>query len=131
MSGRPEEDEKAAAPGYTVAGADGQGNGISPTPTLQHHLTQTTSNAAPISESASTEVGDATNEKREYMDETGFTDKGKGARFRDDRFEDRGIHEVDDEGNKKKKVRVVMEQKTGKELIAEIEDGGTYTTPRW
>lgn len=47
----------------------------------------------------------------------------------DSGYEDRGEHEVDDEG-KKKRVKVVLEKRTGKELVKEI-GTGPYTIPRW
>lgn len=47
----------------------------------------------------------------------------------DSGYEDRGEHEVDDDG-KKKKVKVVLEKRTGKELVTEIGQG-PYTQPRW
>lgn len=47
----------------------------------------------------------------------------------DSGYEDRGEHEVDDLG-KKKRVKVVLEKKTGKELVKEI-GSGPYTVPRW
>lgn len=46
-----------------------------------------------------------------------------------DAYEDRGELEIEEEGTKRK-VRVVMEQKSGKELITEL-SGGPYTQPRW
>lgn len=42
----------------------------------------------------------------------------------------RGVQEIEDEDGKKKKVKVVLEQKTGRELIRESH-GGPYTQPRW
>lgn len=44
-------------------------------------------------------------------------------------YEDRGEHEVDDDG-KVKRVKVVLEKRSGKELVTEIGQG-PYTIPRW
>jgi hypothetical protein len=44
-------------------------------------------------------------------------------------FEDKGLIEVDDEG-RKRTMRVVLEQKSGRELLKEV-SGGKYTIPRW
>ena len=44
-------------------------------------------------------------------------------------YEEKGVIEIEDEG-KKKQVRVVLEQKSGKEMIKEL-GGGPYTQPRW
>ena len=110
---------------------------VSPTPTMHAQARIESHPSATVSESASTEVADTNgsggDEKKGYAD-TVYDEKadlkGKGPGFKDDRFEDRGIHELDDEGQTKR-VRLVMEQRTGKELIAGIEDDGQYTTPRW
>lgn len=44
-------------------------------------------------------------------------------------YEQRGITELEDDG-KMRKVRVVLEKKTGKELLQDVTDG-TYTVPKW
>ena len=44
-------------------------------------------------------------------------------------YENKGLIEVED-GGQKRKMRVVLEQKSGKELLKEV-SGGTYTMPRW
>ncbi|ORX38364.1 P-loop containing nucleoside triphosphate hydrolase protein [Kockovaella imperatae] len=108
------------------------GTQLSPTPTVYPPASNSYMTSIPpaTSDSASTEVDDPVGEKRDYLDEK-IDFKGKGLRYKDDRFEDRGILEVEDEKNQKKKVRVVMEQKSGRELIAEVEENGNYTVPRW
>ena len=105
---------------------------LSPTSTLQPQAPGSDQSRT-RSEAASTDVDITELEKKrsptedEFDEKAGF--KGKSKQLADGRFEDRGIHEVEDEGEMKQ-VRVVMEQKSGKELIAEM-SGGPYTTPRW
>ena len=47
----------------------------------------------------------------------------------DDKFEKRGTAEVEDEGMKRR-VQIVLEKKTGKEILRDL-GGGAYTQPRW
>lgn len=61
------------------------------------------------------------NEKHSPSSDSASSDSG---------YEDRGEHEVDDDDGKKKRVKVVLEKKTGKELVKEIGQG-PYTIPRW
>lgn len=66
-------------------------------------------------------------------------DKSRRSRVEDDRddsseegdkgYDDKGVIEVEEDG-KKRKVRVVLEHKSGKELLKEVA-GGEYTIPRW
>lgn len=44
-------------------------------------------------------------------------------------YEDKGLIEVEEDGQKRT-MRVVLEQKSGKEVLKEVA-GGTYTTPQW
>lgn len=44
-------------------------------------------------------------------------------------YEERGMVEIDEDGEKRK-VMLVVEQKSGKEMFRDIV-GGPYTTPRW
>ncbi len=44
-------------------------------------------------------------------------------------YEERGVIEVDHDGTKRK-VKVVVEDKTGKEQFKDVE-GGPYSQPRW
>lgn len=44
-------------------------------------------------------------------------------------YDDKGIVEVEDDGVKRK-VRVVLEHKSGREMLKEVA-GGEYTVPRW
>jgi len=44
-------------------------------------------------------------------------------------YEDKGLIEVEEDGQKRT-MRVVLEQKSGREILKEVA-GGTYTTPRW
>jgi len=77
------------------------------------------------SSAASTQVANEQTEKSrrppsESSDENKDDDEG---------YQDKGIIEVEDIGVKRK-VRVVLEQKSGKEMLKEVA-GGQYTTPRW
>lgn len=44
-------------------------------------------------------------------------------------YEQRGVTELEDDG-RMRKVRVVLEKKSGKELLQDVTDG-TYTIPKW
>lgn len=44
-------------------------------------------------------------------------------------YEERGVIEVDQDGMKRK-LKVVVEDKTGREQFKDLE-GGPYSTPRW
>ena len=77
------------------------------------------------SQSGSTRGGDAERDVEKSRED--LSEKQK--RSEHHAFEDRGIFDVDDEG-KQKKVKVVMERQTGKELVQEI-GTGQYTIPRW
>jgi hypothetical protein len=45
-------------------------------------------------------------------------------------YADKGLIEVDDEEGRKRQARLVLEQKSGREMVAEV-SGGPYTQPRW
>lgn len=45
-------------------------------------------------------------------------------------YEDRGEEEIEEEDGKKRKVKVVLEKKSGREVVKDIA-GGPYTRPRW
>ena len=44
-------------------------------------------------------------------------------------YEERGMVEIDEDGEKRK-VMLVVEQKSGKEMFKDV-GGGPYTIPRW
>jgi len=44
-------------------------------------------------------------------------------------YDERGIVEIDEDGEKRK-VMLVVEQKSGKEMFKDV-GGGPYTIPRW
>ena len=44
-------------------------------------------------------------------------------------YEERGLVEIDEDGEKRK-VMLVVEQKSGKEMFKDV-GGGPYTIPRW
>jgi hypothetical protein len=80
-----------------------------------------------MSDRASTRVGDNDDEKKgsgEYSEKPKFK-RGKSVKG----FEEKGLVEVDEEG-KKKKVMLVVEERTGKEMFKEYAQG-PYTIPRW
>ncbi|WVQ68434.1 uncharacterized protein L199_006642 [Kwoniella botswanensis] len=83
---------------------------------------------APSSHSVSTRVGGEDEQDLKKKLSQGSREDEKGASSSKE-YEERGIQEIDDEGAKRK-VMVVMEQKTGKEILKHV-DGGPYTQPRW
>nr|XP_019044875.1 ATP-binding cassette transporter YOR1 [Kwoniella bestiolae CBS 10118]OCF23805.1 ATP-binding cassette transporter YOR1 [Kwoniella bestiolae CBS 10118] len=80
----------------------------------------------PSSHSVSTRVGGEDEQDLKKKISQGSDDKN-GSSSKE--YEERGIQEIEDEGAKRK-VMVVMEQKTGKEILKHV-DGGPYTQPRW
>ena len=69
---------------------------------------------------ASTQVGDeriASNDEKRFLGD------------RENEYELRGEVEIEEDGEKRK-VMLVVEQKSGKEMFKEI-GGGQYTQPRW
>ncbi|ORY35691.1 P-loop containing nucleoside triphosphate hydrolase protein [Naematelia encephala] len=111
--------------------------GESPAPTLHADpsATQMPSSSAigGSTRSASTQVGDddiVVNEKKVPIGDDIDRNQDisdKEALGHD--YEDKGIVEIDD-GGERRKVRVVVENRSGKELIKEM-SGGPYTEPRW
>lgn len=103
---------------------------LPPTPSVQPDPSSTLVNiVAPSSErTASTHVGSEDGKDRE---------KGKGhsdgdyneKSVLDAAYVDKGLVDVEDEEGKRQ-VQVVLEQKSGKEMIKEL-GGGPYTQPRW
>jgi hypothetical protein len=76
--------------------------------------------------SGSTQVGgDEVNEKQRSSD---MSDE-KIMSSRNNDYEDKGIVDIEDEGVKRQ-VRVILENRTGKEVFKEM-SGGEYTIPRW
>lgn len=47
----------------------------------------------------------------------------------EDGYDDQGLIEVEEDGQKRK-VRVVLEHKSGREMLKEV-SGGQYTVPQW
>ena len=87
---------------------------VSRTPTIQN------GSAAQNGEKQITsDVGNNEKRRSDYDD---ASEDGKG-------YDDKGVVEVEEDGVKRK-VRVVLEHKSGKELLKEVA-GGEYTTPRW
>ncbi|WWC63484.1 uncharacterized protein I303_106087 [Kwoniella dejecticola CBS 10117] len=84
---------------------------------------------ASSSRSASTRVGAEDEQELKKKTSQGHAIDEKRGDIMSSDYEERGIHEVDDEGLKRK-VMVVMEQKTGKEILKDV-GGGPYTQPRW
>ncbi|WWC90534.1 uncharacterized protein L201_005470 [Kwoniella dendrophila CBS 6074] len=82
---------------------------------------------ASSSHSVSTRVGGEDEANLNKKMSQGSGEKRKAGSSND--YEERGIQEVEDEGQKRK-VMVVMEQKTGKEILKDV-GGGPYTQPRW
>lgn len=48
---------------------------------------------------------------------------------KDNEYEERGLVEIEEDGEKRK-VMLVVEQKSGKEMFKDV-GGGPYTQPRW
>jgi hypothetical protein len=71
---------------------------------------------------ASTEVEDD-REVTRYKDEK-LSNDGK-----DKEYEERGLVEIEEDGEKRQ-VMLVVEQKSGKEMFRDV-GGGPYTQPRW
>lgn len=71
---------------------------------------------------ASTQVEDDREHTR-YNDEKSVSDE------KDKEYEERGLVEIEEDGEKRK-VMLVVEQKSGKEMFRDI-GGGPYTQPRW
>ena len=97
---------------------------VSPTPTLQQ---DGVGGHGSSSKTASTHVSSEDSEKR-TVDEKDVRSHSFDEE-EEEGYEQRGVFDVEDEG-KKRKVRVVMEKKSGRELIKEM-TGGPYTIPRW
>ncbi|WVQ95135.1 hypothetical protein IAU59_002229 [Kwoniella sp. CBS 9459] len=85
--------------------------------------------SAPSSHSVSTRVGGEDDHGRDVSHKV--SEKSASVETPQDEkgYEEKGIQEVDDEGVKRK-VMVVLEHKTGKEMLKEV-GGGPYTQPRW
>ncbi|WVQ79719.1 hypothetical protein IAT38_001819 [Cryptococcus sp. DSM 104549] len=81
---------------------------------------------APSSQSISTRVG-ADDDIAPAKLSSDVNEKGKAEE--DGEYEEKGVTEVDD-GGEKRKVLVVLEKKTGRELLKDV-GGGEYTQPRW
>lgn len=60
---------------------------------------------------------------------SGVPSEAKSKDDSEEGFDDKGLIEVEEDGQKRK-VRVVLEHKTGKEMLKEV-SGGSYTVPRW
>ncbi len=85
---------------------------------------------APASEhSASTQVGgdDDKDLKKSASPKQEYNEKSGGSS--NEAYIDKGFVDIDFEEGKRK-VQVIVEQKSGKELIKEL-SGGPYTQPRW
>lgn len=63
------------------------------------------------------------------VDEKDATHKAAMGKQRKGDYEERGIVEVEEDG-KVRKAMVVVEEKSGKELLRDVA-GGPYTTPQW
>lgn len=78
---------------------------------------------------ASTQV-EEDREATRYNDEKRSNDSsGHGDDDKDKEYEERGIVEIEEDGEKRK-VMLVVEQKSGKEMFRDV-GGGPYTQPRW
>ena len=76
-------------------------------------------------EAASTIISEETRQRAE-----GTSEKGdRPANGKDGAFDERGIIEIEQDGQKRKAL-LVIEEKSGKELLKDVE-GGPYTIPRW
>ncbi|WWC71394.1 uncharacterized protein I206_105349 [Kwoniella pini CBS 10737] len=100
------------------------------TPTVRDPSPSTPSDAvAPSSHSISTRVGaEDDQELRKKISQANTIDEKIGDPSSKE-YDERGIHEIEEEGQKRK-VMVVMEQRTGKEILKDV-GGGPYTQPRW
>lgn len=59
----------------------------------------------------------------------GSTNEKRMSDEKNKEYEERGMVEIDEDGEKRK-VMLVVEQKSGKEMFKDI-GGGPYTVPRW
>jgi hypothetical protein len=62
-------------------------------------------------------------------DSASSTNEKTGKHEKNQEYEERGMVEIDEDGEKRK-VMLVVEQKSGKEMFKDI-GGGPYTVPRW
>jgi hypothetical protein len=109
---------------------------VSPTPTAQVGASSSgtyNNNIAASTRSGSTQVGgDEDNEKRgsDIVDEkAGLAAQGRKEGISNGEYLDKGVIDIEDEG-RKRQVRVVLENKSGREMFKEMA-GGPYTQPRW
>ncbi|KAK8854643.1 hypothetical protein IAR55_003382 [Kwoniella newhampshirensis] len=101
----------------------------SPASTVPHPASSQRVSVAPSSNSVSTRVGGNDEEKEAGKAANGdYNEKGKSVKA-DGAYEEKGVTEIEDEGVKRQ-VMVVLEHKTGKELLRDV-GGGPYTQPRW
>ena len=79
----------------------------------------------------STHVGsdDGKDREKKGVSLEGHYDEKAGSGSSSAAYVDKGLIDVDDREGKRK-VQVVLEQKSGKELIKEL-GGGPYSQPRW
>lgn len=66
------------------------------------------------------------------VNEKRFSSGNPEAKVKDeseDGYDDQGLIEVEEDGQKRQ-VRVVLEHKSGREMLKEV-SGGQYTIPRW
>ncbi|WVR09429.1 hypothetical protein IAU60_006496 [Kwoniella sp. DSM 27419] len=82
--------------------------------------TSTRSLSTRVSGGSEHAVSDGSNEKKHTSKPPSYDGK---------EYEEMGVQEIDDDGQKRK-VMVVMEHRTGKELLKDV-GGGPYTQPRW
>ncbi|WRT68580.1 uncharacterized protein IL334_005558 [Kwoniella shivajii] len=89
----------------------------------------TPENNAASSRSISTRVGgeDENALKKENSDSS--NDQDEKRQGQSSGYDEKGIQEIEDEGTKRK-VMVVLEHKSGKEMLKDV-GGGPYTIPRW
>ena len=81
------------------------------------------------SRSDSTSGGDAERDAEKVSESDESVQNEKFVKGPDNDFEEKGIYDVDDEG-KRKRVKVILEHKTGKEMVQEV-GHGQYSIPRW